>query len=168
MTDEPSDRELQRLLQFSSDDLALNQAGRLSLLQRVQMLPEMDYLFLLFVVLLPIWMAAWLIGAVPFIQVMMVVVMILITGLLDQRSVRTLLDVIIGQVDQVSGVTTIRIFTHDQRTFLGLMGKQFANGTINDITFHLPLELAHQVQGKSLRVYYTPRYRKAVAAKYLT
>jgi hypothetical protein len=157
--------ELMQILSFDANELELNRSGRLSLQQRILMLREMDYLFALFVVLLPVWLIGWAIGQFPFVQVLMVVAMIAVTGILNRTSVKILVDILAGQVQNVSGSITIRIYIHKRTTFLGIMGVQYANGTIGDVTFHLPVAMADNFQGKSLQIFYTPRYRKAVSGE---
>lgn len=167
MASNPPDAELMRLMNFTPEDLAANRQGRLSLIQRGRLLLQVDPAFLILAVLLTVGIVVGPFGPVPIYQAAGLAVVLAILLLLNRPGVRLLLDALAGQVDAISGPLSVKIYQHDQRTFLGMMQQKFANGVIDDVTFVVPVGMAESHQGKPMQMYYTPRTRQAVSGEAL-
>ena len=164
MSTEQLDAELRLVFQIEPDELETNRNGYLSLMQRGRMLMDANHLFLLFVALVPVLLAGWLVGQASIEMVLGAAVFAVITGFVNQSSTKVVADVLTGRVESARGKIKIVVYTHDQRTYAGIMGKQYANGIIGEAQFIVPLEMKAYPDNE-ITVYYTPRYKKAVSAQ---
>lgn len=170
MADEPSDEALMRILQFDAEELERNRQGMLSLQQRLRLFSQIDQPLLALVLLAPLGIVIQLRepqSVQSVVNILVLIALVVIVATFSRKSIRLLLDIVTGQVSEASGTITVRIYRFDRRTFAGMLGTQYANGTIGSESFIVPVALAESFQGKSLRVFYTPRYRQAVSGHIL-
>jgi hypothetical protein len=166
-TGQPSD-DLMQLLNFDSDDFKLNQKGELSFQQRLHVLTRIDVMPIFFTIALPVGaVIGGIMKTVTPIQVLVALILAVISASLSRTSFQIILTALEGKVVETSGTVTMRIYTHDRRTYAGMMGKKFANGIINNTSFVVPLEMASRYQGKPLRIFYTAGYHQAVSGEVL-
>jgi hypothetical protein len=168
MATAPSNDDLMHLLNFDSDDLALNRTGQLSIPQRLHLLTEINFLWPFFLVALPVGLVTiGLAGNVTPIQAIVAVALTIAAWRFSRTSLQIIRTVLEGKILETSGTITIRLYDYAPQTFEGMIGQKFANGIINDVSFVVPIEMATAYQGKLLRISYTEGYRQAVAGEVL-
>jgi len=159
--------ELMRILNFNDQELALNRQGKLGFEQRLRLLEEVNQFMIVVIALIPFGIIVWVNDHQPILEVIGLLVLLGVIVAFNQPSVQILLDIVNGQVSEVSGAITIRLYTRSQRTLLGLIGEKFADGTINDVTFLIPVEMVDEYQGRPMRIFYSPRYHRALSGEVL-
>jgi hypothetical protein len=168
MTPDSSSSALMRILSFDSDDLKHNQQGQISFQQRIRLLQHIDPMPAFF-------MGIGLIGFILGIGTqapdqMLVLLVIFAIGAFMGRSttLKIIPDVLLGQVSEMSGKLTVRTYKHKPQTFMGLPQRlDYATGTVNDLTFAVPLEMGTHFPGTTLRIFYTPRFRLVISGEVL-
>ncbi len=114
-----------------------------------------------------IWLVSYGIWHIAIDQILAALLVIALTTFFSRKSIKLIADVVLEQAEAASGTLITQIFTHDVRTFAGMMGEQYANGTIGTTTFHLSVATAKSLQGKDLRIFYTSRSRRALSGEFL-
>jgi len=170
MSTQQLNAQLMRILKFDDADLDANRQGRMTIGQRTRLLIDnRDVLFILLIIFgAPISLVGIIARqGVALDQILAVVAIEVIAIIFGRNQLRQLWEAVLGHVSKGSGITKfqVQVYAPQHDLFRSMMGEKWAYGVIESTTFHVPVEMAEQFEGKKLCVYYTQELHKTLSAE---